>query len=510
MKNKILKKTMAISIMVMMVFSFSFMTAFADIETGDKQPTQEAAQQDVDKMTQTHKDNNDTIVNYGINSGKDSEEKSETKLVNDEYTNEADTNAAADKVKSKEEGQAIVQKNEKEWSEKTLEEKKYGNIYGTIEERDAAKQEIILVNDDTNKQTIRQIVDTKEHHDGETKIVPINEFKDQIYTEEDVEKIIAKYPNAIITKTDITKEQYEIIDVPEQETTNAQLNIQIKRSNGRNITIKLPDDTVILTKEMLENYGLEDAVLVYSKEGNGQIKDFIGTMYEPGGNLPLGNSQKGTIHFNIAEKVYSLSGTAEEIVKPAYDTYGFIAYIDKQIRDATTYDVIGSYVEKFIVETPWYQGWLEWTAAIKPEPIPTTDPDNPVVSPTNGGDSDSTVNKTSGIVKTGDADACWAPLNLILALATCVISLMLIISMLMRKDDEEIEGTKALFESSWFERILSGVVGVFALLVFLITENMNLPMVWTDRWTFMMIVIFALQILVAAFAKNKDKAVKEE
>ena len=87
---------------------------------------------------------------------------------------------------------------------------------------------------------------------------------------------------------------------------------------------------------------------------------------------------------------------------------------------------------------------------------------------------------------------------------------MLIISMLMRKDDEEIEDAKAFFESSWFERILSGIVGVFALLVVLITENMNLPMVWTDRWTFMMIVIFALQILVAAFAKNKDKAVKEE
>ena len=150
-------------------------------------------------------------------------------------------------------------------------------------------------------------------------------------------------------------------------------------------------------------------------------------------------------------------------------------------------------------------------------PVDPDNPDNPVVGPTDNGDNtpglgdgDSTVNKASGIVKTGDADACWALLNLILAIATCVIAFMLIISMLMRKDDEEIEDTKAFFESSWFERILSGVVGIFALLVFLITENMNLPMVGTDRWTFIMVVIFALQILVAVFAKNKDKAVEEE
>lgn len=362
------------AIMMIVVFIPTF--AFADIETGDKQPTQEAAQQDVDKMTQAHKDNNDTIVNYGINSGKDLEEKSETKIINKPFANETDANAAADKIKSKEEGQAVVKENPKDWSEKTSEEKESGNIYGTTEERDAAKQEIILVNDDTNKQTIRQIVDTKEHHDAETKIVLIDEFKDKVYTEEEVEEAIAKYPNSTIVKTDVTKEQYEIIDVPEQETTNAQLNIKIG-----GVMIHLPNNTVVLTKEMLEEFDLEDAVLVYSKEGNGQIKDFIGTMYEPGGNLPLGNSQKGTIFFDIAPRVYSLSGTTEEIVKPAYDTYGFIAYIDKQIRDATTYDVIGSYVEKFIVETPWYQGWLEWTAAIKPEPEPAPTPD-PIIDPT--------------------------------------------------------------------------------------------------------------------------------
>lgn len=143
---------------------------------------------------------------------------------------------------------------------------------------------------------------------------------------------------------------------------------------------------------------------------------------------------------------------------------------------------------------------------IRDNVIPPVDPDNPVVDPT---DNDSTVNKASGIVKTGDADACWALLNLLLMITSCLLTFLVVLSRVLKRDEEYVDESKSFF-NNWFESILSGVVAVFTAIVFFITENMNTLMVWTDRWTVMMIVLFVLQLAVVAYVKFRDKIFEED
>lgn len=151
-------------------------------------------------------------------------------------------------------------------------------------------------------------------------------------------------------------------------------------------------------------------------------------------------------------------------------------------------------------------------------PVDPDTPDNPVVGPTDNGDNtpglgdgDSTVMKAkaNGVVKTGDADACWALLNLLLMLTSCLIAFMIVLSRVLKRDKEYVDEPKSFF-NNWFESIISVVVAVFTAIVFFITENMNTLMVWTDRWTIMMIVLFVLQLAVAVYAKFKDKIFKED
>ena len=138
---------------------------------------------------------------------------------------------------------------------------------------------------------------------------------------------------------------------------------------------------------------------------------------------------------------------------------------------------------------------------IRDNAVPLVDNDTPLVSPTKG--------KVSGIVKTGDADACWALLNMLLMLASCLIAFMVVLSRVFKRDEEYVDESKSFF-NNWFESIMSGVVAVFTAIVFFITENMNTLMVWTDRWTVMMIVLFVLQLAVVAYVKFRDKIFKED
>lgn len=151
------------------------------------------------------------------------------------------------------------------------------------------------------------------------------------------------------------------------------------------------------------------------------------------------------------------------------------------------------------------------------DPDDPDDPDNPVVGPTDNGDNTpglgdggSTVMKAkSSAVQTGDADACWALLNLLLMITSCLLAFLVVLSRVLRKDEEYVDEPKPFF-NNWFESIMSGAVAVFTAIVFFITENMNTPMVWTDRWTVMMIVLFVLQLGVVAYVKFRDKIFEED
>jgi C4-dicarboxylate transporter len=75
-----------------------------------------------------------------------------------------------------------------------------------------------------------------------------------------------------------------------------------------------------------------------------------------------------------------------------------------------------------------------------------------------------------------------------------------------KSEDEEDEDN---IKKHGFARLLSLVPAVGSIITFILTENMKNPMVLTDKWTFLMVVM-ALANVVLAFLSRKTKKDNEE
>lgn len=100
----------------------------------------------------------------------------------------------------------------------------------------------------------------------------------------------------------------------------------------------------------------------------------------------------------------------------------------------------------------------------------------------------------------------WALLNLALALATCLLAFALIMFGISNKKDKN-EDTK--IKNKWLIRIATACIGIISLIVFFITEDINNPWIWIDQWTWLMAVMFIINIILVIIAKHK-KEEKEE
>ncbi len=109
----------------------------------------------------------------------------------------------------------------------------------------------------------------------------------------------------------------------------------------------------------------------------------------------------------------------------------------------------------------------------------------------------------------------WALLNLILTLTTAFISISLVLGYMKRKDEDQ-SRTNSEDEQSedvkrkGFTRLGSIGVAIIAIVIFILTEDMTLPMAIVDEWTFLMALIALVQVGVALVSRRKyvkeDKA----
>ena len=90
------------------------------------------------------------------------------------------------------------------------------------------------------------------------------------------------------------------------------------------------------------------------------------------------------------------------------------------------------------------------------------------------------------------ATGAWALINLLSALATALLSLIMMIGYFRARDRKGIL------------RFASLIPAVAAVVAFLLTENMANPMILTDEWTVMMVIILAIQTGVALLVGKKD------
>ncbi len=103
------------------------------------------------------------------------------------------------------------------------------------------------------------------------------------------------------------------------------------------------------------------------------------------------------------------------------------------------------------------------------------------------------------------AGPTWALLNLILAIATALASLLMLIGYLGKKKQMEDGIVVRETKKHGAVRLLTLLPGIGGIVAFILTENMRNPMVFTDRWTLLMVIIAAVQLVLVLLGIKRDK-----
>ena len=114
----------------------------------------------------------------------------------------------------------------------------------------------------------------------------------------------------------------------------------------------------------------------------------------------------------------------------------------------------------------------------------------------------------------------WALLNLILTIVVGLIMIALLVTTFFkrRKEDEEKEEHNNENEDEEKEkikkyiglRLLSIVATVIAIILFILTQDMRLPMVFVDKWTIWHVIIVAATLILAWFSRKKYEEEDDE
>ena len=104
----------------------------------------------------------------------------------------------------------------------------------------------------------------------------------------------------------------------------------------------------------------------------------------------------------------------------------------------------------------------------------------------------------------------WALINLLCAIVTALLSLIMVIRYFgRRKNENEQTGEEESTQRGGLARIASLIPAIGGIIAFLLTEDMSLPMAMVDKWTILMVVILAIQAGVGIVAKLRDNDEEE-
>ena len=100
--------------------------------------------------------------------------------------------------------------------------------------------------------------------------------------------------------------------------------------------------------------------------------------------------------------------------------------------------------------------------------------------------------------------AYWALINLICAIITALLSLIMLIRYFgKRREEDEETGEVTEIKRKGGIRLASLIPAIAGIIAFILTEDMSNPMTLVDKWTLLMIIILAVQIVVAILAKTR-------
>ena len=107
----------------------------------------------------------------------------------------------------------------------------------------------------------------------------------------------------------------------------------------------------------------------------------------------------------------------------------------------------------------------------------------------------------------------WALINLIAAIVTVILGLILLLSKRHRNDEEEDEEERQARmargeekeqeqKRGWICKVLGVIVAIASVVFFILTEDMSLPMALTDKWTIWMIVIAIVELVLVLVGRH--------
>ena len=103
-------------------------------------------------------------------------------------------------------------------------------------------------------------------------------------------------------------------------------------------------------------------------------------------------------------------------------------------------------------------------------------------------------------------NAYWALINLLCAIATALLSIIMLVRYFGKRHEEDEEtGEETEIKRKGGVRLASIIPAVAAIIAFILTEDMTNPMIMVDKWTLLMVVILAVQVIVAIIAKTKKR-----
>ena len=116
--------------------------------------------------------------------------------------------------------------------------------------------------------------------------------------------------------------------------------------------------------------------------------------------------------------------------------------------------------------------------------------------------------------KTPLAQGTWALINLIAAIVTALGAMVAIFRRkeeedeedMYKAEDEDDSRSKKMFAA----KAAGTLAGIAAVITFLLTEDMSLPMAMIDKWTVLMVIMLAVQIIAAAFNKKASEIDDEQ
>ena len=326
------------------------------------------------------------------------------------------------------------------------------------------------------------------------------------------------YTHTFSEPADYSKPQYNFLYW--EDTTNKE-----KKESGESKTIEAEDLTTDTTINYQATYEYQPALRVVYHYEDGAT-DEVGDNFEPidiYGEAPI----KGlSWYYNIEDKEPIVEGTEAELEEKIITT--------EELDNITVVDVYAKSIEETVVPggaepepEPTQEPNVVMPNTTEPESIVPTSDNTLVASVSNPKQTKATKKKTQNteeiIYGLGDGytpkqnsslinknalplnlmtQNYWALLNLLLALATCLIGFLLIIFGILNKKEED-EDTKV--KNKWKVRIISAIVGIISLIIFFLTENMNNPWIWVDQWTWLMILIFIINIILIFFTKHKKE-----